>query len=396
MDNLKVSAVRCENYDSTTVKEALNKTFDILGGIKRFITPGMKVVLKPNLVMEKSPDAAATTHPRLIAVLSSMLIDAGASVTIADSPGGPYTHSILKGVYEKCGITNAMEKSGAILNYDTSEISIDNPEAIYLKTLTVLKPLIEADMIINLPKLKTHGQMVYTGAVKNMYGAIPGTKKSQYHFLMAEYNRFADTLIDVFISVKPNLNIMDAVTGMDGQGPTAGDPRHIGLLLASENAFALDLTALKIINVKPSDVPVITQGIKRGLCPTDMSNIQICGEPLENIMVKDFNVPQLSGFRNIQFTNNIFLKKIFNHLKSRPVFLHEHCTGCSKCSQNCPAGIIEMKNNRPYADISKCIGCFCCQELCPEEAIIIKTPLLNKIVFNTIGFFIYKFRSVRN
>jgi uncharacterized protein (DUF362 family)/NAD-dependent dihydropyrimidine dehydrogenase PreA subunit len=391
----KVSVVRCENYNQDELRKALKESFNMAGGIEKFAGPGRKVALKPNLVLAKSPETAATTHPELISVLSSMLIETGASVKIVESPGGPYTVNLLKSIYKTCGV-QACEKSGAQLNFDVSETQINNPEAIYLKKLTVITPLLEADIIINLPKLKTHGQMVYTGAVKNMFGAIAGEQKAKYHLHMCEYERFADALIDIFLSVKPHFNIMDAVTGMEGHGPTAGTPRHMGLLMASEDAFALDFTALKIIGVTPSDVPVIKQGIQRDLCPPDMSLIDLRGVSIEDAMIKDFKVPQLSGLRNIQFTENKFLRKIMDSLKPRPVFLHKLCTGCSACVKSCPAGIIKMNNRRPYADLSKCIRCFCCQELCPQKAITIKTPLLNKIIFSTGVFIINKIKSNKN
>ena len=261
----------------------------------------MKVALKPNLVMKKRPGEAATTHPALVHALASMIQEAGGIVTIAESPGGPYTETALRSVYSVCGMEKVARETRLRLNYDLSCIEVDNPSGKYLKKVTVIKPLLGADLVINLPKLKTHGQMVYTGAVKNMFGAVPGGLKAEYHMKMSKYDEFANALIDIFLAAKPALNIMDAVIGMDGRGPTAGNPKQIGLILAGEDAFALDLAALSIINVKPENVPVIRQGIDRGLCPGNLKDVKIIGESIEDVKVRDFVIPGLNSLKDVPF-----------------------------------------------------------------------------------------------
>lgn len=386
----RVSIVRCPGYEINALSAALTATFDNLGGLKKYIKPGMKVVLKPNLVMKKRPEEAATTHPALVYILASMIQEAGGIVTIAESPGGPHTEAVLRGVYSVCGMQKVATETGLRLNYDLSYTDVDNPSGKYLKKVTVIKPLLEADLVINLPKLKTHGQMVYTGAVKNMFGAVPGGLKAEYHMKMAKYDEFANTLIDIFLAVKPALNIMDAVIGMDGRGPTAGNPKQIGLILAGEDAFALDLAALSIINLKPGDVPVIRQAIARGLCPGDLKEVELVGEAIKDVKVRDFVVPGLNSLKDVPFFNSGVLKAFGDMLKPRPVFMHNLCIGCSECARSCPAHIIEMKNKKPRADLSKCIRCFCCQELCPAKAITIKGSRLFRSVMG-IGVQIYDF-----
>lgn len=379
----KVSVVKCADYKDDNVFSALNKTFDNMGGIEKYIKPGMKVVIKANLLMKKNPSAATTTHPSVIKGLTKIIQKAGASVLLADSPGGPYTENLLRGVYSACGMEKAAKETGLVLNYDLSEVEVDNPSGKYLKKVTVIKPLADADLIINVPKLKTHGQMVYTGAVKNMFGAVPGVLKAEYHLRMAKYDEFANALIDIFLSVKPSLNIMDAVVGMEGHGPSAGNPRQVGLILASENAFNLDLTVLNILNVNPVAVPIIRNAQERGLCPYKLEDIELVGENIESIKLKDFNIPQLESLRDIQFFNNKFLKFFIEKLKPKPVFDFDKCVSCSDCAKNCPAHIIEMRNKKPQADLSKCIRCFCCQELCPAKAITIKRPLVTRFILKT-------------
>jgi len=376
-----VSIVKASKYDKTTVSKALEETFYNLGGIEKFIRPGMKVALKANLVMKKKPEEAATTHPILVGELARIIKNAGAEALIIDSPGGVYTRSNLEDIYKGTGIKEVAEEVGAQLNYDTSEVEVQNTEGKFIRKLKILKPLVEADFVINLPKLKTHGQMVYTGAVKNMFGAIAGISKLEYHFNMKEYDRFADALIDIFLSSKPNLSIMDAIVGMEGSGPTAGFPKEIGVVLASENAFNLDMTALNIVNIDPKSVPVMKNSIERGLCPDRIDEIEMIGVPLDSVKVKDFDVPALEGLQEIRFVNNDYLKSLIGFMLPKPVFILNKCVGCGDCMRNCPSKAIQMKNKKPKLKLSKCIRCFCCQELCPAKAIEIKrNRVVDKLV----------------
>ncbi|MCX8129275.1 MAG: DUF362 domain-containing protein [Clostridia bacterium] len=376
-----VSIERCKSYDIKNVEAAINKTFVNLGGVGKFIKPGMKVAIKPNLVMKKRPEEAATTHPSLIKAICSLVNAAGGEILIIDSPGGLYTESALKGVYNACGMTEAARVTGVNLNFSLDEAEVDIPDGKILKRVTLLKPLVEADIIINVSKLKTHGQMVYTGAVKNMFGAVPGVLKAEYHLRMAEYNDFANALIDIFLSVRPSINILDAVIGMEGDGPTAGNPKKIGYIMGSENAFELDLAALDLININPADVPVIKNAIGRGLCCRNIAELEIIGENLDNSRLNGFDVPQLDTLRAIQFYDKGLMKFLISWLRPKPAFVHALCTGCKECVRSCPAHIIEMYENRPRVDLSGCIRCFCCQELCPAKAVNIKRPFLSKFLF---------------
>ncbi len=377
----RVVIEKCADYQYENVKEVIKSLFDSLGGIEKYVKKGTKVVLKPNLIMKKRPEEAATTHPTIIQAVSEMVINAGGTVTIADSPGGLYSEKRLKGVYSACGAEKAAKNSGARLNFDLDEVDIPVPGGKYLKRVTVIKPLVDADVIINLPKLKSHGQMIYTGAVKNMFGAVPGALKAEYHLRMPKYEEFADALIDIFLSVKPHINIMDAVVGMEGKGPTAGNPIKTGAILAGENAFELDFAALKIIDANPMDIPIINNAVKRGLCTKDFNTIDLKGEEIEKLKVHDFNLPQVGALKVIEFFDKGILNVLMNSLKPKPVFNHKICVGCSDCAKSCPAGIIVMKDKKPHVDLTKCIRCFCCQELCPAKAVDIKRPAITKLIF---------------
>ncbi len=385
-----VSIVKCEDYDERKLDMVISKVFDDLGGIEKFVKPGMKVAIKPNLVSAKNPEDGATTHPALVGAVARLLVKNGASVMLAESPGGLYTKLLLKRVYASCGMEKIAQKEGILLNYDISEVEVENPEGQLLKRVSIIKPLLDADLVINLPKLKTHGQMVYTGAVKNMFGAVPGELKAEYHFRMTNYTNFANALIDIFLAVKPQLSIMDAVVGMDGAGPTAGNPFKIGLVLGSENAFELDYAAIKIIGADPLKIPIIYQAVKRGLCPETESQISITGEKLKDIRVEGFDIPALQSMKSILFYENSIFNFFANKLKASPQLNKKVCTGCTNCIKVCPAKVIVLKNGKPEIDLRMCIRCFCCQELCPVKAISLKKPFVMRLMSKRRKFYRHK------
>lgn len=367
---------RCTDYDDERVYNTVCRAVDRLGGIEKYIKQGMRVALKPNLVKKKNPGEAATTHPSVVKAVARLVREAGGIATIVESPGGFFTLTSLKSVYSVCGIEKAAMEAGAELNYNLYEVDVENPEGMYLKKVTVLKALAEADVIINLPKLKTHGQMAYTGAVKNMFGAVPGELKAEYHVRMPGYAEFANALIDIYLSMKPSLNIMDAVVGMDGAGPTAGNPKQMGFLLAGEDGFEVDFTALRLVGVDPLHIPIINQAVKRNLCPAAFEEIKVDCDNFESFMVDGFHMPQLDTLKAIMYYDRGIMKFIINMLKPSPVFRHDICISCGECVKICPAKVIRMKNNKPGMNIKDCIRCFCCQELCPAKAVHIKRPVL--------------------
>ena len=385
--------MRCPDYGAENLDRALRMSFENLGGIDKYIKPGMKVVLKPNLVMKKHPDSAATTHPALVRSVAKIAREIaeskeGGKVVIADSPGGPYSERALREVYSACGMYEAAEEAGAELNFDTSEVEAENPAGKYLKKVTLIKPLTDADIIINLPKLKTHGMMVYTGAVKNMFGAVPGVLKAECHFRLKTHGGFANALIDIYLSVKPSLNIMDAVIGMDGNGPTAGNPRKIGLILAGEDGFELDCAAARLIKAPPLEIPVIKEAVDRGLCPVNPELIELSGENIADAAVEGFQVPRLNDMKTVRFFK--FLDKldekafgfVLDAIRPKPVINARACAGCAECAGNCPAGAIKIINGKPKIDMPSCIRCFCCQELCPAKAVEIKRRAISEFLIN--------------
>ena len=372
----------CDNYDYPEVLRNVRAIFDGSGGIGSIVKPGMKVALKPNLIGRKKPEEAATTHPSVLKAVAELCKEAGAEVIVCESPGGVYDRSALKSIYRVTGIEAAASEAGAELNFDTSVTKVENPEGMYLKTLEILSPLASADIVINLAKLKTHGMMVYTGAMKNMFGAIAGVGKAEYHFKMPDYDSFANTVIDIFLSVKPSFSIIDAVEGMHRDGPTAGDPYHAGMLMGSENAFELDRVAVDMIGADISRVPMARMAVKRGLMPESVDAIEIKGDvtlQMAREKCKDFVVKYNDDNLRLHFSDGVLGRAMEKMMKPRPVFT-KACRSCGECMRNCPVKAITVeKGKRAEVDLNKCIRCYCCQELCPFKAVKIKKTFIGKI-----------------
>ena len=370
----------CLSYDKELILERVREIFEKHGGIERFASPGRNVVIKPNLVAKKKPEAAATTHPSLVWAVAKLCVEQGATVTIAESPGSTYDPATLKSLYHICGIAQAAEEAGAILNYDTSVSHVENSDdAIYLKHLDLISPVVQADTVISLSKLKTHGMMVYTGAVKNTFGCIAGMEKAEYHFKMSDYDEFANCIIDIHLASKVSLNIIDAVVGMERDGPTAGDPRQVGLLISSPNAFHADLAAVGVIDLAPLRVPVLKNAIARGLCPASYTELELTGAAVASVAVPDFIVKYNDDLKNLHFAGP-FGEILSQLVRPRPVFHKDKCKACGECAKCCPAQVITVEKGKgARVDLSKCIRCYCCQELCLFHAVTIKKPLLNRL-----------------
>lgn len=372
----KVIINTSENYRFDRVLQCLEQIFEQMGGLENIIKPGMRVALKPNLLMSKKPDAAATTHPTVVKAVITLVQKAGGIVSIVESPGGPYNTTTLKRVYATTGMEAIATETGAELNYDLRVEKIENPEAKIVKSLKILKPLHDADLIINLAKLKTHGMMVYTGAVKNMFGSIAGMEKADFHLRLSDYNRFADSLIDIYLATKPRINIIDGIIAMEGDGPSAGVPKYLGVLLASDDAFACDYAALQVIGLDYKLVPVLKMAEDRGLFHEEQ--VEISGADLEMVKSDSFEVPSLQRTKRLeQFKFLSFLKK---KVRPQPEILHDKCKLCGKCMEVCPPKAITRGLDKKMSiNYSECISCFCCHEFCPEKAIKIRRNTLRKI-----------------
>lgn len=380
--NPLVSIVPCASYSEKDVKPALIRLLAPLGGLD-FVKPGMKIVIKPNLVSAMKPESAATTHPVLLIALAEMLTEKGAEVVIGDSPGGLYNAAYLNRIYNATGMRET-EKYGAKLNQDYRQKETVFPEARVLKSFTYTAYLDDADFIINFCKLKTHGMMGMSAAAKNMFGVIPGIMKPEYHYRSPDYKDFADMIVDLNQFFKPKLCIVDAVTGMEGNGPTAGTPRDIGALIASENPHAADLLCAKLIGLTKESVPTLEAAYRRALIPATAEELSVAGD-WKPFIQRDFKT--VSNHRSLRFASDgksrfsrLTAAVIARLLTSRPVLCEPECVGCNKCGEICPVKAIQMENGKAVIDRKKCISCFCCQEFCPKGAMKVKRTIVARVL----------------
>lgn len=331
--------------------------------------------------MKKKPEDATTTHPIFAKALAEILMEYGAKVIIADSPGGPFNEGLLKGVYKACGIEEIANDIGATLNYNTNTIEIKNEQGLILKKITAIDILTKVDKVISVSKLKTHGMMMFTGAVKNMFGIVAGLEKAEYHVRMPNNEDFSNALVDICLASKPILSFMDGIVGMEGAGPSAGEPRKIGAVIASTSPYHLDVVACQIVGILPTKVPTIQRCIERGICKGNLEDIILKGEDINNLKISDFVVPEIRSLDLLEGKVPKFLRDILNNLlQPSPIFDHSKCVGCRDCAESCPPQIISMINNRPEVKLDECIRCFCCQELCPVKAVEIHRPILMKLL----------------
>ena len=382
MDRYDVSVVPCAAYDDAQVEAALRAALAPIGGLD-FVRPGMTVGVKVNLVTAMKPDSAATVHPSVVCALTRLLREKDARVVIGDSPGGIYTAPYLKVVYDVCGMRRA-EAFGAKLNDDFSQTEVSFPEAAQAKRFPYTAWLGKVDAIIDLCKLKTHGMMGLTCAVKNFFGTIPGTRKPEFHYRYPRAEDFADMLVDLYEYSRPSLCICDAVIGMEGNGPTQGTPRKIGCLLAARNGHLLDAVAAGLIGLGVRDVPTLQAAEARGLLPESMDQISVSGDPSR------FAVPD---FKTVRAQSSVFFHvfgdgvpgKVVDFFAARiltpfPRLDPPACIGCGKCAQVCPAKAIAMRGGKPRIRRGVCIHCFCCQEFCPKGAMRVSRRAVMKLL----------------
>ncbi len=371
-----VSLCPCRDYGEENVTRALGDVIDAIGGLD-FITPGMTVGIKANLVSAMKPHEAATTHPALLCALVKMLKDRGVGrIIIGDSPGGLYTSVFVNHVYDATGM-KATVALGAELNQDLSTKEVSFPEAKVLHSFSYTAWLDICDAIIDFCKLKSHGMMGMSAAAKNMFGVIPGTMKPEYHFRFPNMGDFSDMLIDIddYFAEKTKLCIADAIEGMEGNGPTQGSPRHIGLVLASVSPHTLDLTCAHLLGLTPDAVPTLIAAQARGYIPAHVSELSLCmgaqpigASTLEGFVIKDFHHIATRHSLLFESKGKLVGGVIRAVLNAKPKLYAKDCIGCGKCERICPAKAIVIKNKKAVIHRSDCIRCFCCQEFCPTGA----------------------------
>jgi len=368
----KVIVKECTKYNVDTIEEKLNDSIKLLGGINSFVKAGDKVLLKVNLLTIKKPEQAATTHPAFVEALARVFINHGCDVYLADSPGGPFIHTMLKRVYKATGMEAIASRLDVTLNHDTSSKHIFVNDSVLYKSMKVCNYLDDMDHVISVSKMKTHAFMTLTGAVKNLFGIVPGLAKADLHMQYPKILDFSNMIIDVCEYIKPTLSFMDGIVAMEGEGPGSGDPKVMNSILVSDNPYHLDYVSAKLMKLVPMEVPTILNSVKRGMISKDFSDIEIIGEvepfiPAEFVHAKTNSID--SGHASL-------LNKL---LKRYPNIITKECIGCKLCAEVCPANTIDIINKKAVINYKDCISCFCCHEFCPAKAINVKRKLLRNI-----------------
>ncbi|MCK5529514.1 MAG: DUF362 domain-containing protein [Kiritimatiellae bacterium] len=365
-----VSFLRCDNY-SSDMQAVVEKLLADIGGIEKFVKPGQKVLLKPNMLTARTPEQATTTHPEVVRAVIRIVKAQGAIVSVGDSPANITKISEL---WDTTGIKKVCDEEGVpLLNFENAG---SETLTIYGTSINIAKPVMEADVIITLPKVKTHVLTTYTGAVKNLYGTIPGFQKTMIHKMFPKPNAFGRFIAALYDEICPQLAIADGILGMDGEGPSGGNPFQLNFLAASADSAALDSSICRLLDINVNAVGYLkTIGHEQiGIITED--DIELRGTPLIEIKPIDFHVPSTLRTRLIP---GWLVKLVDPFVWIRPDF-GDKCVFCGKCINACPVDALTInKGEKPFLpDPEKCIGCCCCHEICPEHAIEMQqSPLLS-------------------
>ncbi len=370
----KVALCRCNEYISSDILSALKNLKEMIG-ISEDEIRGKRVVIKPNLLLAYPPEKAATTHPAMISAAAMLMKEMGASeVIIAESPGGIYNEKNLDKVYRVTGMKDAAEESDAILNRDLSWKEFSTPDGSVSKTVNVISPIYDADVIVNVCKMKTHALAVMTGASKNLFGVIPGIMKFEMHARFKKPEDFFSMVIDLNYELAKRYNVIhicDGIIGMEGDGPSGGTPKNAGFMLMSRNPFNLDTVSSYIMGLH-GRVKMLRLAAERGLSARDISDIELAGLNIDELSGYDFMPPDTAKGKKFDL--------IPPFLQPRPVIDTKICKGCKMCIESCPQKTISLVKGKAKINHDKCIRCYCCQELCTFKAVKIKKSFIYRLV----------------
>jgi len=362
-----VAVVQCENYDPPRVFKKVSESLSLLGDLD--LAPGKRVLIKPNILGPFPPEKAVTTHPELINSVIKFCKKRGLEVCLGESSGFGAKGG-TKRALQKSGIAEVCEREEIkFIDFDSEErvnVDLKGTFSGILNHISVPRAVIEADYVISIPKLKTHGLTGYTGAIKNMFGTIPGKTKSALHHHGRTVENFSKILVDIYQALPASLTVMDAIVGMEGRGPTHGKPRELGLILSSQNGAALDYVAAQTIGYDPLEIDMIKIAKERGL----FREPKVTGTQPD---IVNFRKPNILGLGTFGWIS----KFVRPNFRVNP----DVCQRCYQCIDRCPENAINIDENKlPKWNIDACISCYCCEELCPADAVIAKRTGLGRVI----------------
>lgn len=377
-DFTPVHLARVADYQQEPVDMAIEALFSALP-ITQTLNASRHVVLKPNLLAKRPPEAAVTTHPAVVRGVIRACKARGVpaeQITIADSPGGLYHPRQMSALYQVCGLSQVAQEEGVHL-YTQCQSQQVPCQGQVTSSFQLVPPIYQADVLINLPKFKSHMMTGMTAGCKNMFGAVPGLEKSQWHTRFPKRQDFGHMLVDLLCLLPPSFTLLDGILAMEGEGPGGGDPRELGLLLASENTWNLDLAVAHLMGLDPLVVPYLQAAHQRGLCP---DHFPLAQDPLW-APIPQWKLPstyennQVGQVQFSQFLPSLLRpvgEKLEESLAPRPVITSDLCIGCGKCLEICDKKAISLANHKATIRAKDCIRCFCCHEVCPVKAIQVK------------------------
>ncbi len=372
----RILFIRQENYSQPEINEAVRRAFDHFGGINRFITKGDRVLLKVNLVSGHEVKRRVTTDPAIVRAVATLVLEAGGTPFIADSPG----IDSFKGAAEKAGFMEIARELGIECIELTEPADLPAHDGADFRRIQVSRHVLEADKVINLPKLKTHGQMYLTMGVKNLFGCIPGRLKAGWHYNVGlNREKFASLLLDIYMGVKPFFTLLDGVIGMHGDGPASGTPYDFGIIGACVDALSMDFWLCRMLGGNLEDYPLYMAAKKRNIAQCELNPSDVEGDIEASHVFAGVDIPKTRTMRLLPRLP--FVERL---MTSRPVHIPELCIGCGRCAAVCAAGALRHENRHLYFDYGKCIRCYCCHEMCPVKAIKFQESKLVRLV-NFLG-----------
>ena len=377
----QVSIVRAGNYDVGEIRDAVRRGIELIGGLEGIVKPGNRVFVKINHLPPASPpERGIVTHPIFVEGVIELLKEVGADITVGDDiesgPGDRFSISGFRQMCQRAGVRLVNLREGGFAATEGNRRLLD---PVYVSRIAL-----EADVIINLPKLKTHSLTIFTGGIKNMYGTIPASLRRKYHSTFVQPEDFSLMLTDVFAAVRPQLTIMDGIIAMEGAGPANGNLRQTNIILTSQDAVALDAVATSIIGLNPEDIDTIRYCNERGLGVGNLEAIEVTGESIRSVIVPDFQPPAASMrslmTRMSKPLPSRILRFVMRQTVARPRVVTSRCTACAECVKICPTGAATMADKTATINKTKCIQCMCCQEVCRDNAIVLRQPLVGTIM----------------